>query len=66
MQGMGENMKKPLIGIVSKHFIKDYIRPDTFIRYEVKQDVFDNGGIAIGILPTCNVKKEHGMIGIIL
>ncbi len=58
VQGMGENMKKPLIGIVSKHFIKDYIRPDTFIRDEVKQAVFDNGGIAIGILPTCPNKKR--------
>ena len=25
---------------------------DTFIRDEVKQAIFDNGGVAIGILPT--------------
>ncbi len=41
--------KKPIIGIVSKHFLKEEIRPDMFIRDEIKQSIFDNGGIAIGI-----------------
>lgn len=43
-------MTKPIIGIVTKHFDKDYVRPDMYIRDEVKQAVFDNGGVAIGIL----------------
>lgn len=46
-------MNKVIIGVVSKHYLKDYTRPDTFIRDEVKQAIFDNGGIAIGILPPC-------------
>ena len=41
--------KKPIIGIVSKQFLKEEIRPDMFIRDEIKQSIFDNGGIAIGI-----------------
>lgn len=45
-------MSKPIIGIVSKHYKKDYLRLETFIRDEVKQAIFDNGGIAIGILPS--------------
>ncbi|MEG2348454.1 MAG: gamma-glutamyl-gamma-aminobutyrate hydrolase family protein [Clostridia bacterium] len=46
-------MNKPIIGIVSKHYDdSDSIRSNTFIRDEVKQAIFDNGGIAIGILPT--------------
>lgn len=48
--GVGEDMTKPIIGIVTKHFDKDYVRPDMYIRDEVKQAVFDNGGVAIGIL----------------
>lgn len=43
-------MNKPIIGIVSKHFFKEKIRPNTYIRDEVKQAIFDNGAIAIGIL----------------
>ena len=44
--------KKPIIGIVSKHYANyKSERVDTFIRDEVKQAVFDNGGVAIGILP---------------
>ncbi len=43
-------MRKAIIGIVSKHYLKNGIRPDMFVRDEVKQAVFDNGGIAIGIL----------------
>lgn len=46
-------MDKPIIGIVSKHYSEYKTRKvDTFIRDEVKQAIFDNGGIAIGILPT--------------
>lgn len=44
-------MVKPIVGIVSKHYAKEYSRPDTYIRDEVKQAIIDNGGIAIGILP---------------
>lgn len=43
-------MSKPIIGIVSKHFIKNNVRPNTYIRDEVKQAIFDNEAIAIGIL----------------
>lgn len=43
-------MSKPIIGIVSKHFVENNIRPNTYIRDEVKQAIFDNGAIAIGIL----------------
>ena len=46
-------MKDVIIGIVSKHYASyKNERTDTFIRDEVKQAIFDNGGIAIGILPT--------------
>lgn len=46
-------MKKAIIGIVSKHY-KTYKKRsiDTYIRDDLKQAIFDNGGIAIGILPT--------------
>lgn len=44
-------MKKPIIGIVAKHYRKNSLRLETFIRDEVEQAIFDNGGIAIGILP---------------
>ncbi len=43
-------MRKPIIGIVSKHFAENSERPNTYIRDEVKQAVFDNEAIAIGIL----------------
>lgn len=43
-------MNKPIIGIVSKHYSKKQIRTDMYIRDEVKQAVFDNNGIAIGLL----------------
>lgn len=36
-------MSKPIIGIVSKHFVKNGIRPNTYIRDEIKQAIFDNG-----------------------
>lgn len=44
-------MKKPIIGIVAKHYKKESGRLETFIRDEVEQAIFDNGGVAIGILP---------------
>ena len=45
-------MNKPIIGIVAKHYATyKSNKIDTFIRDEVKQAIFDNGGIAIGILP---------------
>lgn len=45
-------MCKPIIGIVTKHYKSSLnnIRPNMYIRDEVKQAIFDNGGIAIGIL----------------
>ena len=43
-------MSKVIIGIVGKHVKDDKIRTDTLIRDEVKQAVFDNGAIGIGIL----------------
>lgn len=47
-------MKKVIIGIVSKHYNKDfYDFRDTFVRDELKQAVFDNDAIAVGILPSC-------------
>lgn len=46
-------MNKPIIGIVSKHYATyKSERTDTFVRDEVKQAIFDNDGVAIGILPT--------------
>ena len=54
-------MDKPIIGIVSKHYATyKSNRIDTFIRDEVKQAIFDNGGVAIGILPT---EKEINYCG---
>lgn len=44
-------MSKPIIGIIAKHYSVDHKRLETFIRDEVEQAIFDNGGIAIGILP---------------
>lgn len=49
---------KPIIGIVAKHYRNDHKRLETFIRDEVEQAIFDNGGIAIGILPP-NEDKIH-------
>lgn len=54
-------MNKPIIGIVSKHYATyKNNKIDTFVRDEVKQAIFDNGGIAIGILPT---EKEINYAG---
>ena len=44
-------MSKPIIGIVAKHYRQNSNRLETFIRDEVEQAIFDNGGVAIGILP---------------
>ncbi len=47
-------MTKPIIGIIAKHYNKEKsIFRDSYIRDEVKQAVFDNNAIAIGILPSC-------------
>ena len=47
------SIEKPIIGIVSKHYPKyEKRRIDTYIRDEIKNAIFDNGGIAIGIVPT--------------
>ena len=43
-------MNKVIIGIVGKHINSAKVRTDTLIRDEVKQAIFDNGAIAIGIL----------------
>lgn len=43
-------MSKAVIGIVAKHKKTDCIRTNSLIRDEIKQAIFDNGGIAIGIL----------------
>ena len=43
-------MNKVIIGIVGKHIKSDKVRTDTLIRDEVKQAIFDNGAIGIGIL----------------
>lgn len=43
-------MNKVIIGIVAKHKKTECIRTDSLIRDEMKQAIFDNGGIAIGIL----------------
>lgn len=47
---MAKGNKKVIIGIVAKHYNLNRKRIDSYIRDEVKQAVFDNGGIAIGIL----------------
>lgn len=47
-------MSKVIIGIVAKHNGETKKRPNTYIRDEVKQAIFDNGAIAIGILPPEN------------
>lgn len=55
----GSNMsRKPIIGIVLKHFKRNEIRPNMFIRDEIKQAIFDNGGIAIGIILPKNEKID--------
>ncbi|MBQ8443949.1 MAG: gamma-glutamyl-gamma-aminobutyrate hydrolase family protein [Clostridia bacterium] len=46
-------MKKIVVGIVAKHRLVDVRRPDLVIRDELKDAIFHNGAIAIGILPPC-------------
>jgi len=45
-------MKKVLVGVVAKHNDTNKLRLDSFIRDEIKDCVFYNGVIAIGILNT--------------
>lgn len=52
-------MSKPVVGIIAKHYKKDMKRLDTVIHDEIEQAIFDNGGIAIGIIPP-NEGKVHG------
>lgn len=47
-------MNKAIIGIVAKHRNLNERRMNTTIRDEVKNAIFDNGGIAIGILSPQN------------
>ncbi len=50
--------KKPIIGIVSKHIKKEETRLNMYIRDEIKQAIFDNGGIAIGIILPKDEKND--------
>ena len=43
---------KPIIGIVAKYVEDTNDRQEALIRDEVKNAIIDNGGIAIGILPS--------------
>ena len=45
-------MKKPIIGIVAKYVEEHQGRQEALIRDELKNAIIDNGGIAIGILPS--------------
>ena len=47
---MNEKNQKVIVGIVAKHTNINQSRINSLIRDEVKQAIFDNGGIAIGIL----------------
>ncbi len=53
-------MGKVLIGIIAKHYLKESKRPNVYIKNELKQAIFDNGAIAIGILPT---REERVKVG---
>ena len=53
-------MNKVIIGIVSKHYNKDSLRPNMYIRDEIKQAIFDNGAVAIGILLPKDEKLNLG------
>ena len=50
--------RKPIIGIVSKHEIE--IVRNSLISNDVKQAIFDNDGIAIGILSTISRERYVG------
>lgn len=52
--------KKPIIDVVLNHFLKVELRPNMFIRYEIKQAIFDNGGIAIGTF-LCGIMYSIGL-----
>ena len=56
-----KNMERPIIiGIIAKHLEKNgHKRQDALIRDEVKNAIFANGAIAIGIL---SPEKEIGFI----
>lgn len=43
-------MNNPVIGIVAKHIKTENVRTNSLIRDEVKQAIFDNGGVAMGIV----------------
>ena len=45
-------MKKAIIGIISKHFDENKQRHNTYIRDEIKDAIYQNGAIPIGILPS--------------
>ena len=47
---MENRNKKVIIGIVAKHINNNQSKINSLIRDEIKQAIFDNGGIAIGIL----------------
>ena len=53
-------MSKPIIGIVSKHLAKKDVRPNMYVKDEVKQAIFDNGAVAIGILLPKDELKDVG------
>ena len=50
--------RKPIIGIVSKHLLKNETRPNMFIKDEIKQAIFFFFFIAIGILLPKNEKID--------
>ena len=52
-------MKKTIIGIVCKHHKEDIRKfRDIFVRDDLKQAIFDNGAVAVGVLPPCFRKVE--------
>ena len=58
-------MRKAIIGIISKHIEDKKIRPNTIIRDELKDAIYENNAIPIGILPSnkklefVNKENEH-------
>lgn len=44
-------MKQPVIGLVLRHFAKKRVRPNIYVKEEVKDAIFNNGGMVIGIMP---------------
>ena len=58
---MERDNKKVIVGIVAKHIHVNQSKINSFIRDELKQAIFDNGGIAIGILsPNEEILYEKG------